>query len=49
VGEAYAALAEGERAQLIAFLDNMVLFRDEEDEEEAEGLLEEEERDDIEK
>ena len=35
--DAYAALGEAERAQLIAFLENMVLFRDEEDEEEAEG------------
>jgi Di-haem oxidoreductase, putative peroxidase len=37
VRDAYAALGEDERAQLIAFLENMVLFRDEEDEEEAEG------------
>jgi Di-haem oxidoreductase, putative peroxidase len=43
VRAAYVALGEGERAQLIAFLQNMVLFRDEEDEEEAEGQLEEEE------
>lgn len=49
VRQAYAALAEGERAQLIAFLDNMVLFRDEEDEEEGELLLEEDEADEIEK
>lgn len=47
--QAYAALAEDERAELIAFLDNMVLFRDEEDEEEAALLLEEEEADEIEK
>jgi hypothetical protein len=40
VRDAYAALGEGERAQLIAFLENMVLFRDEEDEEEAEGQAE---------
>jgi cytochrome c peroxidase len=37
VRDAYAALGEDERAQLIAFLENMVLFRDEEDEEEAAG------------
>jgi hypothetical protein len=43
VRDAYVALGEVERAQLIAFLQNMVLFRDEEDEEEAEGQLEEEE------
>lgn len=40
VRDTYVALAEGERAQLIAFLENMVLFRDEEDEEEAEGQAE---------
>jgi Di-haem oxidoreductase, putative peroxidase len=43
VRDAYLALGEGERAELVAFLQNMVLFRDEEDEEEAEGQLEEEE------
>ena len=43
VRDAYLALGEGERAELIAFLQNMVLFRDEEDEEEAEGQLEEDE------
>jgi hypothetical protein len=48
VHDAYAALAEGERAQLIAFLENMVLFRDEEDEEEAEAVLDEEQPEDIE-
>jgi cytochrome c peroxidase len=48
VHDAYAALAENERAQLIAFLENMVLFRDEEDEEEAEAVLDEEQPEDIE-
>jgi hypothetical protein len=43
VRDAYVALGEDERAQLTAFLQNMVLFRDEEDEEEAEGQLAEEE------
>jgi hypothetical protein len=41
VRDAYAALGEGERAKLIAFLENMVLFRDEEDEEEAASQEEE--------
>jgi CxxC motif-containing protein (DUF1111 family) len=43
VRDAYLALGEAERAELVAFLQNMVLFRDEEDEEEAEGQLAEEE------
>jgi hypothetical protein len=47
VRDAYVALGEAERSELIAFLENMVLFRDEEDEEEAEGLLEDEEREDV--
>jgi hypothetical protein len=42
VRDAYVGLGESERGQLIAFLSNMVLFRDEEDEEEAARQLEEE-------
>jgi cytochrome c peroxidase len=41
VRDAYVALGDDERAQIIAFLENMVLFRDEEDEEEAASQEEE--------